>query len=120
MDSGRIVKVVILQFETLPTCPCLCLSFHHKKALPIGRGGMILCENAEDEEWFRWMKHDGRTEGAGLSTDTLHCVGWNMSFTPEQAARGLALLSNLPDRVLLPSEPYQDLSKYSFFTEANR
>lgn len=98
----------------------VCLSFHHKKAIPIGRGGMILCEKAEDAEWFRWMKHDGRTEGVGLSEDTLHCVGWNMSFTPEQAARGLCLLSNLPDRVILPPEPYQDLSKYKFFTEANR
>jgi perosamine synthetase len=98
----------------------ICLSFHHKKALPIGRGGMILCESKEDDEWFRWMKHDGRSEGVGLTEDTLHCVGWNMSFTPEQAARGLTLLSVLPDRVVLPPEPYQDLSKYKFFTEANR
>lgn len=98
----------------------VCLSFHHKKALPIGRGGMILCEDVEDEEWFRWMRHDGRTEGVELSADVLHGVGWNFNFTPEQAARGLCLLSRLPDRVILPPEPYQDLSKYSFFTGANR
>jgi dTDP-4-amino-4,6-dideoxygalactose transaminase len=98
----------------------ICLSFHHKKALPIGRGGMILCEKMEDEEWLRWMKHDGRTEGASLTTDKLHCIGWNMSFTPEQAARGLALLDNLPDDVILPKEPYQNLNKYPFFKDANR
>jgi len=43
-----------------------------------------------------------------------------MYMTPEQAARGLELLQWLSDRNIDTPDPYQDLSKYKFYTEANR
>src|SRR5262245_28032542 len=41
----------------------MCLSFHATKHLPIGRGGAILCDDAEDAEWFRRARYDGRDQG---------------------------------------------------------
>lgn len=98
----------------------VCLSFHGKKILPIGRGGMILTDNGEAAEWFKSARFDGRHEGVPLDTDALVMPGWNMYMTPEQAARGLMLLHWLPDHNIAPPDPYQDLSKYKFYTEANR
>jgi len=99
--------------------PFICLSFHIKKTIPIGRGGMILTYSQEAYEWLKAARFDGRHE-TWLQKDTLGMAGWNCYMTPEQASRGLALMQWLPDRNILPPDPYQDLSQYSFFTEANR
>ena len=97
----------------------VCLSFHAKKAIPIGRGGMILTDDSAAASWLRLARFDGRHEAA-LHTDEIAMIGWNMYMEPEQAARGLQLMQWLPDKVLLPPDPYQDLSKYDFYTKANR
>jgi dTDP-4-amino-4,6-dideoxygalactose transaminase len=96
-----------------------CLSFHAHKPLGIGRGGMILTDDEKAVEWFKRARFDGRHEQS-LPDDKLAMVGWNMYMTPEQAARGLELLQWLPDKNIAPPDPYQDLSKYKFYTEANR
>jgi len=97
----------------------ICLSFHGKKHLKIGRGGMILTDNKNAYETLRWMRFDGRHEAA-LPTDKLAGIGWNMYMQPEQAARGLEQLQWIGDGGVLPPDPYCDLSKYPFYTEANR
>ena len=92
-----------------------CLSFHMKKHLPIGRGGMILTDNKEAAEWFKKMRFDGRTEGADFHTDYPRVVGWNMYLTPEQASRGLMLFSTINqkgnDDLVTSKQGYPDLSK---------
>jgi dTDP-4-amino-4,6-dideoxygalactose transaminase len=70
-----------------------CLSFHIKKHLPIGRGGMILTDNASAVDWLKRARFDGRGECA-LEEDNLNVIGWNMYMQPEQAARGLKLFHN--------------------------
>jgi dTDP-4-amino-4,6-dideoxygalactose transaminase len=100
--------------------PHICLSFHFRKSLPIDRGGMILTCEKEAAEWFKLARHDGRHDGARLHEDTLMMAGWNLTMTPIQAARGLLVMANLKDKHICPPDPYQDLSKYSFYTEANR
>lgn len=99
----------------------VCLSFHAKKALPIGRGGAILTDNKAAADWFRCARFDGRHE-VPLHEDELTFAGWNCYMTPEQAARGLTLLPHLPDVVVCKPDPYQDLSKYPFYrrTEYDR
>lgn len=98
----------------------VCLSFHGKKILPIGRGGMILTDSEDAMRWLKVARFDGRHEKVSLTTDVLTMPGWNMYMMPEQAARGLVLLQWLPDDNIAPPDPYQDLSKYKFYTEANR
>ncbi len=91
-----------------------CLSFHAKKHLPIGRGGMILTDSFIAYKWLRKARFDGRSE-VPLSEDEIDMVGWNMYMTPEQAARGLMLFDlvknkKLPD-IDWRTQGYPDLSK---------
>lgn len=92
----------------------VCLSFHAKKHLPIGRGGMILTDDPEAVEWLKRARFDGRPE-VPLNEGELTMIGWNMYMTPEQAARGLLLFQALQDHNApdLPFEKqgYPDLSK---------
>lgn len=92
----------------------VCLSFHGKKCLKIGRGGAILTNHIEDAEWFRIARFDGR-HARPLPDDELEFTGWNCYLTPEQAARGLELMQWLPERNLTEPDEYQDLSKYDFY-----
>lgn len=95
-----------------------CLSFHAKKHIPIGRGGAILTNDEKAVEWFKIARFDGRHQ-CSLSKDTFAMVGWNCYMTPEQAARGLLLLSMANDYYddLIENPPYQDLSKYEMYTK---
>ena len=97
----------------------VCLSFHGKKCLKIGRGGMILCSTPNEVDWFKCMRFDGRHE-CGLPEDTLEMPGFNMYFQPEQAARGLEQMQWIKKTNHCPPDRYNDLSQYEFFTEANR
>jgi len=95
-----------------------CLSFHAKKLLPIGRGGMILTDDKDAYEWFKLARFDGR-EPAPLGKDTIKMVGWNMYMTPEQAARGLQLFDMIKTKDLLDlkveDQGYIDLSKLGIY-----
>jgi RimJ/RimL family protein N-acetyltransferase len=95
-----------------------CLSFHNKKLLPIGRGGMILCSNKADMEWFKLARFDGRHE-CQLKDDNFNMIGWNMYMTPDQAARGMMLfdlIRNEPlDDLDASKQGYPDLSQYDVY-----
>jgi dTDP-4-amino-4,6-dideoxygalactose transaminase len=88
-----------------------CVSFHMRKILPIGRGGMILTDDKDAAEWLRKARIDGRDGSIPFLLDQVQELGWNGYMTPEQAARGLQLLENLPDDPpdLIPD--YPDLSR---------
>ncbi len=95
-----------------------CLSFHYKKHLPIGRGGMILTDDKKAVEWLKMARFDGRKE-ISLSEDNASIIGWNMYMTPEQAARGLTLFENIKNKDLpdlkVEDQNYPDLSKWRCF-----
>ena len=80
-----------------------CLSFHIRKHLPIGKGGMILTDDKDAYDWFRTVRYEGRTiDSDGVNyvlykDDHIKTMGWNMYMTPEQAARGLELFQKLGD-----------------------
>jgi len=84
----------------------VCLSFHHKKMLPIGRGGMILTDDIEASTWLKMARHDGRHDKTELCKDIIYFLGWNMALTPEQASRGIALLGNLLEDNKCPYQTY--------------
>ena len=96
-----------------------CLSFHAKKHIPIGRGGMILCDSLKAVQWLRKARYDGR-EGKHYPNERIEMLGWHCYMTPEQAARGLALMDvmqpDLPDLV----EDYPDLRLMPVFQKAQR
>ena len=80
-----------------------CLSFHIRKHIPIGKGGMILTDDKVAYDWFRTVRYEGRTmsdDGVNYmlyKDDPIKSMGWNMYMTPEQAARGLELFEKISD-----------------------
>ena len=92
-----------------------CLSFHAKKRIPIGRGGMILLNDKDAYDWFRVAVRDGKHE-VPLHQDKFNILGWNAYMTPEQAARGLQLFHACGCFDDLTEEPdYPDLSQFEVY-----
>ena len=73
------------------------LSFQIKKRLPIGRGGMILCDDYDAYRWFKRACYDGRDLDNNYMDDDIEMLGWHMYMTPEDAARGIILMDNIPE-----------------------
>ena len=97
----------------------MCLSFHIKKHLKIGKGGMILCDNKEASQWLKARRYEGRTAGVKYHEDMINEEGWNMYMTPEQAARGLTLMQNYPTQMpdIPENPPYRDLTEFELFRD---
>ena len=91
-----------------------CLSFHHRKQIPIGRGGMILTDDKEAYEWFKMARYDGRHLNVKYDNDNFDMIGYHMYMTPEQASIGIQKFENFVDKNLSigSSETYKSLSKY--------
>jgi len=96
----------------------MCLSFHIKKHLSIGKGGMILCDDINAVNWFRMARYEGRS-AKGYKDDNVNMLGWNMYMTPQQAAHGLALMQNYPEHVddLGENGGYKDLTANDVFSK---
>lgn len=77
--------------ENIHTSDFTCLSFHFKKIIPIGRGGMILTNDSKAASWLRKARYDGRD--SYFYNDILETgvdvLGYHMYMTPEQASRGI-------------------------------
>lgn len=95
-----------------------CLSFHIKKHLKIGKGGMILTDDYDAVQWFRKARYEGRGE-VMYHEDDIDINGWNAYMSPEQAARGLMLMQNYPlHNEDIPEEPqYRDLREFPLFKD---
>jgi len=98
----------------------MCLSFHIKKLLPIGKGGMILTDSAEAVKWFKKARYEGRSE-KNYMEDNIQFAGWNMYMSPEQAARGLFLMLNypatMPDLDENDGGGYRDLTEFDLYKD---
>ena len=91
-----------------------CLSFHHRKHLPIGRGGMILTDSKKAYEWFKKTRYDGRDLSVKYQDDKFKVRGWHMYMTPEQAAFGIDLLKKFKDQKIDKAnyQSYKDISVF--------
>ena len=95
------------------------LSFHIKKILNIGQGGMILTNDKDFEEWARPMIYDGRHKNKLYQDDEFECIGWHMYMSPESAKRGLEIFHS--DKIKDYNEPcgssetYKDLRRQKIF-----
>jgi len=100
-----------------------CLSFHIKKHLPIGRGGMILTDDKDAYDWFKKARFDGRSP-IPLAEDNFTMLGWNFYMQPADAARGIQLFEVLrqkyPDGMedlKVEEQGYPNLSLYPIYTK---
>jgi len=89
-----------------------CLSFQHRKPLPIGRGGMLLCYDEEEADWYRKARWHGRDP----ETSIVEFPGYHLKMEPERAARGLEMMSRLRD-INCVTPTYPDLSEQPAYRE---
>lgn len=93
------------------------ISFQIKKRIPIGRGGMILTDDYEAVEWLSKARYDGRDLSVSQWEDDGNICGYHMYMTPEDAARGILLMDQVPEYTEDCStwENYADLSQKQLF-----
>lgn len=93
-----------------------CLSLHPQKPLALScGGGAILHDDDTADEWYRWMRFDGRKEGVPIQKDEMR-PGEHCYMFPSQAAEGLHRLSiyaarypkQAPD---MPQPKYENVRK---------
>ena len=85
------------------------------KALKLGKGGAVLCDDPDVREWLKRARFSGRSE-CSYHCDEFTQLGHNFYMLPEVAARGLLLmpqfynLDGSPRSMPEITLPYPDLS----------
>jgi len=99
-----------------------CLSFHIKKTVPIGKGGMILTNDKAAYDWFKLARYEGRDITVPYDQDKIQMMGWNMYMPPEQAARGIQLFLEVSDdnKDCGGSWKYHDVSGLEIFQSTGK
>lgn len=116
--AGRFTSDMYAGGEILHT-----LSFQIKKRLPIGRGGAILTNSSEAYTWLKLATYDGRDlQTPYTSSGHVSVLGWHYYMTPEDAARGIWLMDQLPKSMpdTMGSRNYPSLSQMSVFSDVSR
>jgi len=96
------------------------LSFQIKKRLPIGKGGAILTNSLDAYNWLKLASYDGRDLSTDYNTaEHIKTLGWHYYMTPEDAARGIILMDQLPlhNEDTMTSEHYPELDKLPIFRD---
>ena len=93
-----------------------CLSFHARKLLNIGEGGMVLTDDPKAAEWLRAARYSGR-KGPHYRVGDVDMLGWQLYMTPEKAARGLHLMDYVRDDHPDQKVVYPDLRQVPYFKD---
>lgn len=89
----------------------VCLSFHQKKALPIGKGGAILLNDKQAYTTLKRMSWDGRDASISVADDLANIIpGFHMNMTPNDAATGVLLLNSYKGDKIGSYADYPDIS----------
>ena len=116
--AGRFTRGMYFGHGTLHT-----LSFQIKKRVPIGRGGAILTDSKQAYDWLKLASYDGRDLLSPYDSQShVQMLGWHHYMTPEDAARGIWLMDQLPDEMpdTMSWENYPDLSSMPIFQDARK
>lgn len=99
----------------------MCCSFHPQKVLNLDHGGCILLDDPDEYYYLRKLSWDGRDVYKDTKDDKDNILGYHMNMTATQAAKGLILLSVLPDYHYLNDEGkwsnYHELSTFDCFNK---
>ncbi len=93
------------------------VSFQLKKRIPIGRGGMILTDDPVAYNWLKKASYDGRDLDVPQWEDDGNIMGWHYYMTPEDAARGIIIMDQVPEYTedCGSNKHYSDLSTRQLF-----
>ena len=78
---------------------------------------MILTDDYDAYRWLKKASYDGRDLEVYYPDDEFEMLGWHMYMTPEDAARGILIMDQLPE-INEDSgcwENYSDLSNKEIF-----
>lgn len=75
---------------------------------------MILTNDPEAVKWFKLARFSGRHE-VPLTDDVPEMIGWSCYMEPERAAKGLTLLSTIPDDNEDLRFNYPDLASFRLY-----
>lgn len=92
-----------------------CLSFHARKILNIGEGGMVLTDDERAAKWLKKARYCGRDEAHGYALAEVDMLAWNVYMHPDRAARGLHLMTWADDNAPDQHVEYDDLRKVKAF-----
>jgi len=97
----------------------MCISFQYKKHLPLGRGGVILCNDYDDYQNLKKMSYDGRLPNVPWREQDVETIGYHYYMTPETAKDGL---TKLPEAIKTKPrqwvmEDWPDLTKMKIFKD---
>jgi dTDP-4-amino-4,6-dideoxygalactose transaminase len=67
----------------------MCLSFQFQKHLSLGRGGMILTDDADAAKKLKKMSYDGREPNVPWREQNVDTMGYHYYMTPETAEFGI-------------------------------
>lgn len=99
----------------------MCLSFQFQKHLSLGRGGMILCDDAHDALQLKKMSYDGRDPNIPWRDQNISSMGYHYYITPETAQLGLdkldAAIRATPKQWVVSDWP--DLRNMDIFKSGN-
>jgi dTDP-4-amino-4,6-dideoxygalactose transaminase len=101
----------------------MCISFTGPyKHFKLSKGGAILTDSKEANDWFRRARYSGRGE-CSYHEDNFTMLGWNFYMIPELASRGLLLMNQFYNLDGTPVHnvdltlPYPDLSKFPIYNQ---
>lgn len=99
----------------------MCLSFHIKKHLNIGRGGMILLDDEQDYKRLKKMRYDGRSiyDDVMYQNEDIKEMGYHYYMTPETAEQGLKIFKKVKNKEpkIIGNYYYSDVTKFSYFKD---
>ncbi|MDD3375723.1 MAG: DegT/DnrJ/EryC1/StrS family aminotransferase [Candidatus Omnitrophica bacterium] len=101
-----------------PHADVACFSFHPRKPLVTGEGGMLTTSNEEYDALFRLLRHQGmavsdlvRHESKKIIIEDYIVTGYNYRMTDIQAAIGIEQLKRLPEMIRRKKEAADFYSK---------
>lgn len=101
----------------------MCISFHIKKHINIGRGGMILLDNEDHYKRLVKMRYDGRSiyEDVMYQDENISEIGYHYYMTPEIAKKGIEIFDKKKNEFpkLISYKNYSNVSKFDYFTKSN-
>jgi dTDP-4-amino-4,6-dideoxygalactose transaminase len=97
----------------------MCISFHIKKHINIGKGGMILLDDEVEYKRLQKMRYDGRSiyDQVNYENDDISEIGYHYYMTPETAEIGLKIFDQKKYLTAKSKsyKDYSDVTKCSYF-----
>jgi len=120
LGGTNIVDAAVLwQKDSYIANTFMCVSFQFKKHLSLGRGGIILTDDAEAAIILKKMSYDGRAPSVPWREQNIDTFGYHYYMTPETAKQGL---KKLPEAIASQPkkwtiEDWPDLTKMEIFKD---